>query len=621
MTPAPSTVRTTDYHTAGSRSGSSPSRRCPLPRRHRRRAPGAGDREAERGRRCGDCSASSRAATPTCTAGSSSPPDDDGADFGVLFWHKDGFSTACGHGTIALGVWAVDTGLVGAGPERRHRRRRSTCRRAGHGAGAPRRGRGHAVDFVNVPSYVLAARRAACRPRRGAVRVRLSLRRRDLRAACARRRSVWRSTRSTSPSSSRSAARSRGRSNGTAHAPHPTDPRLERRLRHDPVRRPRRPTTTASSTSATSPSSPTARSTARRAARAPAPGSPCSPPTGALGAAGRLVHDSIVGSTLHGARRRNDRGRTGGPRSCPRSPAWRTAPVSTSSTSTRTTRSSPGSCCDERPDHPRRRRRPGRVHAAAGGRGRRGRAARRASIRRPTRPRSSVPLRAGRVPAHALGVGRRGRGQGRHGRPGNPGRGLPRIQALYLLFDAVTLRPPRSSTAPPSPRCARPRCRSPRYASVCAPGAGGLRVVAYGAGPQATGHVATLSAVLPGRVAGPVRHVVREPSRAAPSYPAELVRGRNPGGRRRAARGGRRDLRDHRQGAAVRLARAGRHGGRHRRRLPRTRRPRARPGAPTPRDRRRRGRRDRAARGRRRRHGRRARACSAPATWSRCATS
>ncbi|EWT07029.1 proline racemase [Intrasporangium chromatireducens Q5-1] len=39
-------------------------------------------------------------------------PDDDGADLGVLFWHKDGFSTACGHGTIALGTWAVETGLV-----------------------------------------------------------------------------------------------------------------------------------------------------------------------------------------------------------------------------------------------------------------------------------------------------------------------------------------------------------------------------------------------------------------------------------------------------------------------------------------------------------------------------
>ncbi len=41
-------------------------------------------------------------------------PDSAGADFGVLFWHKDGYSTACGHGTIALGAWAVDSGLVAA---------------------------------------------------------------------------------------------------------------------------------------------------------------------------------------------------------------------------------------------------------------------------------------------------------------------------------------------------------------------------------------------------------------------------------------------------------------------------------------------------------------------------
>ncbi|KKI22360.1 MULTISPECIES: proline racemase family protein [unclassified Leucobacter] len=45
------------------------------------------------------------------------PPDDEGAHFGVLFWHKDGFSTACGHGTIALGVWATDTGLVESDPD------------------------------------------------------------------------------------------------------------------------------------------------------------------------------------------------------------------------------------------------------------------------------------------------------------------------------------------------------------------------------------------------------------------------------------------------------------------------------------------------------------------------
>lgn len=45
------------------------------------------------------------------------PADDEGAHFGVLFWHKDGFSTACGHGTIALGVWATETGLVESSPD------------------------------------------------------------------------------------------------------------------------------------------------------------------------------------------------------------------------------------------------------------------------------------------------------------------------------------------------------------------------------------------------------------------------------------------------------------------------------------------------------------------------
>jgi proline racemase len=45
------------------------------------------------------------------------PPDDAGADLGVLFWHGDGFSTACGHGTIALGVWAVQTGRVLSDPD------------------------------------------------------------------------------------------------------------------------------------------------------------------------------------------------------------------------------------------------------------------------------------------------------------------------------------------------------------------------------------------------------------------------------------------------------------------------------------------------------------------------
>ena len=84
------------------------------------------------------------------------PPDDDGADFGVLFWHKDGYSTACGHGTIALGAWAVNTGRVAAAadgdtdvvidvPSGRVTARVS---RAG--------GRVSAVSFRNVASYVIA---------------------------------------------------------------------------------------------------------------------------------------------------------------------------------------------------------------------------------------------------------------------------------------------------------------------------------------------------------------------------------------------------------------------------------------------------------------------------------
>src|ERR671919_12453 len=41
-------------------------------------------------------------------------PDDEGADLGVVFFHNAGYSTACGHGTIALVTFAVDEGLVRA---------------------------------------------------------------------------------------------------------------------------------------------------------------------------------------------------------------------------------------------------------------------------------------------------------------------------------------------------------------------------------------------------------------------------------------------------------------------------------------------------------------------------
>jgi proline racemase len=47
-------------------------------------------------------------------------PVDDGADLGVVFFHNAGYSTACGHGTIALATAAVETGMLApAGVETR----------------------------------------------------------------------------------------------------------------------------------------------------------------------------------------------------------------------------------------------------------------------------------------------------------------------------------------------------------------------------------------------------------------------------------------------------------------------------------------------------------------------
>lgn len=81
------------------------------------------------------------------------PPDDDGGDIGVVFFHKDGYSTACGHGTIALVTWAVESGrIAGAGETRR------VVVDAPSGRLETRAelvdGRVAAVSFVNVPSYV-----------------------------------------------------------------------------------------------------------------------------------------------------------------------------------------------------------------------------------------------------------------------------------------------------------------------------------------------------------------------------------------------------------------------------------------------------------------------------------
>jgi proline racemase len=83
------------------------------------------------------------------------PPNDDGADLGVVFFHNEGYSTACGHGTIALVTWALDHGVL---------ERREGVSRVVVDVPSGRletwatveEGRVRSVRFRNVPSFVWA---------------------------------------------------------------------------------------------------------------------------------------------------------------------------------------------------------------------------------------------------------------------------------------------------------------------------------------------------------------------------------------------------------------------------------------------------------------------------------
>jgi ornithine cyclodeaminase/alanine dehydrogenase-like protein (mu-crystallin family) len=94
--------------------------------------------------------------------------------------------------------------------------------------------------------------------------------------------------------------------------------------------------------------------------------------------------------------------------------------------------------------------------------------------------------------------------------PGNPSRGLPRVQAVYLHFDRTTLALTAvlDGTALTTLRTPAVSVAAVRQQLPDRP----LRVVAIGAGPQATGHVATLAAVRP---LGAAVHLVRDPGRVA----------------------------------------------------------------------------------------------------------
>jgi proline racemase len=87
-------------------------------------------------------------------------PVDEGADLGVLFFHNAGYSTACGHGTIALATAALETGMLPASePETRLVLDVPSGRLPV--AVQVTAGRAESARFRNVPSFVWGERVAA----------------------------------------------------------------------------------------------------------------------------------------------------------------------------------------------------------------------------------------------------------------------------------------------------------------------------------------------------------------------------------------------------------------------------------------------------------------------------
>jgi trans-L-3-hydroxyproline dehydratase len=84
------------------------------------------------------------------------PPTTDGADFGVLFLHNEGYSTMCGHGIIGIATAVVETGAVAAvEPVTTVRIDAPAGRITAHAR--VKGGRVTSVFFENVPSFVLAS--------------------------------------------------------------------------------------------------------------------------------------------------------------------------------------------------------------------------------------------------------------------------------------------------------------------------------------------------------------------------------------------------------------------------------------------------------------------------------
>jgi trans-L-3-hydroxyproline dehydratase len=86
-------------------------------------------------------------------------PDHPEADLAVLFLHGEGYSTMCGHAIMALGRWAVDSGLVTAKQPETEVAIQAPCGLVRARVAVERIGQGRrtgAVSFRSVPSFVFA---------------------------------------------------------------------------------------------------------------------------------------------------------------------------------------------------------------------------------------------------------------------------------------------------------------------------------------------------------------------------------------------------------------------------------------------------------------------------------
>jgi len=99
------------------------------------------------------------------------PADHPDCALAVLFMHNEGYSTMCGHATIALGRWMIDTGIVTPTPPVTHFNLQCPCGPVAVRVDTPATGPIGAVSFDSVPVFAGPLAQTLTLPGHGAVSV------------------------------------------------------------------------------------------------------------------------------------------------------------------------------------------------------------------------------------------------------------------------------------------------------------------------------------------------------------------------------------------------------------------------------------------------------------------